>query len=148
MGTNAADESGHSRPNGPPPLPPVRPAGPTMFCAVCRRSMPESAAACPSCGATVVSRDLGQDPFLRMVIPVGRSGLAVAAGYLGLFSLIFFPAPFALGVGLLAIRDLRRHPEKHGMGRAVFGVVMGGLFTLFLLAILVLMAMASASPRR
>lgn len=62
---------------------------------------------------------------LRIVLPVGRSGLAIAAGYLGLFALILIPAPLALAVGLMAIRDLRAHPEKHGMGRAVFAVIAG-----------------------
>lgn len=80
-----------------------------------------------------------------MVLPVGRSALAVAAGYFGLFSLIFFPAPFALLLGILAIRDIRRHPGKHGMGRAIFGVVMGALFTILLIGFLVLMASAAAT---
>ena len=35
----------------------------------------------------------------------------------------------ALVLGILAIRDLKKHPEKHGMGRAVFGLVMGILFS-------------------
>jgi len=68
--------------------------------------------------------------LLRMVVPIGRSWLAIAAGYLGLFALLLVPAPLALIVGVLAILDLRRHPEKHGMGRAVFGVVAGLLGTI------------------
>lgn len=127
----------------PPPLPPPLPTGAMMFCAACRRSMPESASACPSCGAIVASQDLGQDPLMRMVLPVGRSGLAIAAGYLGLVSLIPFVAPVALVVGILALRDLRRHPEKHGRGRAIFGVVMGGIFTILLVAMLLLIGLAA-----
>ena len=44
------------------------------------------------------------------VLPVGRSGWAVAAGYAGLFSVLCFPAPLALLLGIVAIRDIRRHP--------------------------------------
>lgn len=96
---------------------------------------------CAQCGTTVtvtsaespfassVPPDLGQNAVTRMLLPVGRSGLAIAAGYAGLFSLLCFPAPIALILGILAIRDIRRHPEKHGMGRAVFGLVMGILGT-------------------
>jgi sugar phosphate permease len=62
---------------------------------------------------------------MRMLLPIGRSGLAIAAGYLGLFAIILIPAPIALAVGIAAILHLRSHPEKHGMGRAVFGTVMG-----------------------
>ncbi len=45
---------------------------------------------------------------------------------------ILLPAPIALLLGILAIRDIRRSPHKHGMGRAVFGLVMGIIFSLVL----------------
>lgn len=78
-------------------------------------------------------QDIGQDAGMRMLMPVGRSGWAIAAGYLGLISVLVFPAPFAVIAGILAIREMKRDPEKHGMGRAIFGLVMGGLFTLALM---------------
>ncbi|HUY91620.1 MAG TPA: DUF4190 domain-containing protein [Pirellulales bacterium] len=73
------------------------------------------------------SKSLGDDAAIRMLLPVGRSLWAIAAGYFGLFSLICFPAPIAIILGLIAIRDIRKHPEKHGLGRAIFGLVMGVL---------------------
>ena len=80
-----------------------------------------------------VAPRIGDDAGIRMLLPVGRSGLAIAAGYLGLFSLIILPAPIALIVSVLAIRDIRNHRDdphpKHGMGRAIFGLVMGLLGT-------------------
>jgi len=72
------------------------------------------------------------DPTLRWVVPIGRSGLAVAAGYLGLFAVLFIPAPLALGFGIWALVDIRRNPTKLGRGRAIFAIVMGGLFTILL----------------
>jgi hypothetical protein len=69
------------------------------------------------------------DAALAMVLPIGRSGLAIAAGYLGLFSFIPIFAPLALLFGGLAARDLRRHPEKRGWGRVVTAFVMGGAMT-------------------
>lgn len=75
------------------------------------------------------SGGIGADAGMRLLMPVGRSGWAIAAGYLGLFSLIVLPAPVSLVVSLVAIRDIRRSKEsgkpKYGMGRAVFGLVMG-----------------------
>lgn len=68
---------------------------------------------------------MGDDPTMRMLLPVGRSVWAIAAGYLGLLSLLGIFAPPALICGILAIRDIRQHPEKHGLGRAWFGIVMG-----------------------
>jgi Domain of unknown function (DUF4190) len=78
-------------------------------------------------------QDIGQDAGIRMLIPVGLTGWAIASGYLGLISVLLIPAPFALLTGILAIREMRRNPRKHGMGRAIFGIVMGTIFTPVLL---------------
>ncbi len=79
----------------------------------------------------------GDDASLRWILPVGRSGWAIAAGYLGLVAVLFFPAPFALFVGVIAIFDVRAHPDRHGMGRAIFGTAMGAVFTALLLALVI-----------
>src|SRR5688500_3456530 len=49
----------------------------------------------------------GEDPSLRWILPVGRSGMAIAAGYLGLISVLAVPGPIALIVSLVAISDLK-----------------------------------------
>ncbi len=63
-------------------------------------------------------------------VPAGWSGWAVAAGYLGLLSLLGYPAIVSLIVGMIALRDLRKHPQKQGRRRAWFGLVMGALGTI------------------
>jgi hypothetical protein len=85
-------------------------------------------------------KSLGDDAAIRLLLPVGRSLWAIAAGYLGLFSVLFCPAPIAVLVSLVAIWDLRRHPEKHGWGRAIFGLVMGVLGSIGLVFGIVLSA--------
>jgi Domain of unknown function (DUF4190)/zinc-ribbon domain len=70
--------------------------------------------------------------LMRMLLPVGRSGWAIAAGYAGLFGVTVVLAPVALILGVYALVDLRRHPEKHGMGRTIFAIVVGLLGTGFL----------------
>lgn len=72
------------------------------------------------------------DHALSMVLPLNRSGWAIAAGYLALFSVLCLPAPFALFCGIMALRDLKRQPHLQGAGRAWFGIVMGAIGTLFL----------------
>jgi len=63
-------------------------------------------------------------------VPAGWSGWAVASGYLGLLSILGYPAVVSLIVSLIALRDLRKHPEKQGARRAWFGLVMGALGTI------------------
>jgi len=64
-----------------------------------------------------------------MLIPVDRSALSIIAGYFGLFSVLCFPAPIALILGLIAMWDIKKsNGKKHGMGRAWFAVVMGVIF--------------------
>ncbi len=83
------------------------------------------------------AQNLGDDAGIRMLLPVGRSGLAIAAGYLGFFSVLLFPAPIALLISILAIFDIKKNEEKHGMGRAVFGLIMGSIFTLGLILFII-----------
>jgi predicted acyltransferase len=78
---------------------------------------------------------------------VGRSGWAIAAGYLGLISVLLLPAPLAVLCGILAIRDIKKHPDRHGMGRAIFGLVLGGLGTILLVAMLVGLMIAGIKGR-
>lgn len=66
-------------------------------------------------------------------LPKPRAPIAVAAGYLGLCSVILLPAPFALGTGLLALKRLKERPDLGGRAGAVFGVVMGSIGTVILL---------------
>jgi hypothetical protein len=75
---------------------------------------------------------------MRAILPVGRSWWAIASGYLALF---IVTAPLAVVTGILAIRDIRRDPHKHGMGRAIFGIVFGGLVTTVFVLLLVGSAM-------
>jgi len=71
------------------------------------------------------------DGAMRWLLPVGRSGFAIAAGYLALCAFIPFAGALALVFAALAIRDLRRHPEKSGWGRVIFALVVGSVSTFF-----------------
>jgi Domain of unknown function (DUF4190) len=107
-----------------------------LFCTACGQEINDKAVVCVHCGvktgrALHAARDPG--PLMRMILPIGRSGFAIAAGYLGLFSVLLVPAPLALLFGILAIMDIKKHKDKHGMGRAVFGIVMGAVFTIVLI---------------
>jgi hypothetical protein len=72
-----------------------------------------------------------------MLLPVGRSPLSIVAGYVGLLSILLVFAPVALALGILALRQLQRTPGLYGRGRAIFAIVMGGVFTVVLIAVLV-----------
>lgn len=125
-----------------------QPGQPTVFCTQCGAQMGMADSACARCGWKVPRKPTpGDDPGMRMLLPVGRSPLAIVSGYLGLISILLIPAPFALLTGILAMMDIKKHPEKHGMGRAIFGMVMGGLFSLALLMVFLTMLSQSLAPR-
>ncbi|HEY2743280.1 MAG TPA: DUF4339 domain-containing protein [Polyangia bacterium] len=64
-----------------------------------------------------------KDEALAYVLPIGRSGWAIAAGYVGLLSLIPIVSYAGVIVSLIAARDLKAHPEKRGWGRVITGLV-------------------------
>jgi len=80
---------------------------------------------------------MGADPAMRWVLPVGRSPWAIAAGYLGLFSLLLVFGPFAVLTGVLALRQMKRNPRLPGKGRALFGIIAGSIATVVLVLLLV-----------
>jgi hypothetical protein len=98
----------------------------------------------PSRPAATAATDIEQDAGMRMLLPVGRSVWAIIAGYFGLFAVLMVPAPIALALGIIAVIDIKRHPDRHGLGRAIFAIIMGVLFT----APLVLMAIALIADAR
>ena len=63
------------------------------------------------------------DP-LHWLLPVGRSWQSIAAGYVGLFSLVIWPlAPVAIWFGIWALTRARQ--GGHGRGRAVSALITG-----------------------
>ncbi len=101
-----------------------------MFCPQCAAPLVDGMDHCQKCGFYLeLPQRSEHDSGMRMLLPVGRSVWAILAGYLGLLSPVLIPAPFALGCGIMAVIDIRKHPQRRGMGRAVFGIVMGALGT-------------------
>jgi uncharacterized protein DUF2510/uncharacterized protein DUF4190 len=99
---------------------------------------PAAWAPTPYGGPPVPPAALGAHPGdpVHWLVPTGRNWQSIAAGYLGLFSILLFPAPFAVALGVWALRVSQRD-GSHGRGRAVFGIITGGLGTLGLLATVV-----------
>lgn len=117
------------------------------YCQHCGAHLLNDNAICTQCGCrnkiVLQNPDLADSNLARLALPVGRTPLSIIAGYLGLLSFTFILAPISLIVGILAIRDLKAHPNKHGLGRAWFGTIMGGIFTI--IAIICLIASTCSS---
>jgi Domain of unknown function (DUF4190)/zinc-ribbon domain len=121
-----------------------------MYCPHCGTQNLDAANLCIRCGGQIQTArraSIEDDPSMRILLPIGRSPYAIAAGYAGLFAVIPFLAPIALVLGILAIRHIKRDPKLHGLGRAWFGLVMGILGTLPLLLIVVLLIAESLRGR-
>ena len=116
-------------------------------CPYCAERIDARYATCPYCDADLrepvraPSYSGAESAGMRMLLPVGRSGWAIAAGYFGLISVMMFPAPIAVVLSIVAFSHLKKNPKLHGMGRAVFGLVMGLLGTAALALFIVVMQM-------
>ena len=116
-----------------------------MYCWKCGAPNEDAATNCAACGQSLKSPPpppstprIDDSAFARIALPVGRSGLAVAAGYIGLFALFIFPlAPVSLLFGILALRGIRLHPGTLGKGRAWFAIVVGAFWILIFLVVVV-----------
>ncbi len=118
-----------------------------MFCKHCGAQICDEAVICVNCGCKVISPKSAaaidrNDAALRMVVPIGCSGWAIVAGYLGLLSLLPVFGVAACVFGLLALNDIKKHPDKHGKGRAWFGIIMGGITTPLYLFIFIIVGFA------
>ncbi len=77
-----------------------------------------------------------ENPYAATYVPDEESQLpkmsplARAAGCLGVLSVFIIFAPFAILTGIYVLKDIRENPQRKGTGRAIFGIVMGTIFTL------------------
>ncbi len=110
-----------------------------MFCPKCGEPTKDNAATCLKCGYVMPVTPTGSDN-LTGILPTHTSGWAIAAGYLGLFSLIGIGGPFALVCGIMALKSLKKTPGLRGHVRAWIGIILGALGSVFLAFIVVAMA--------
>ncbi len=99
------------------------------YAAVGASVQPGTTLVAPHPVASTPSREHSADRAVAWLIPVGRTGLSIAAGYAGIVALLcFYAGPVALVLGILALRGLRGSPLR-GKGRAWFAVVVGVIGT-------------------
>jgi hypothetical protein len=121
--------------------PPVAQPGPRytprMFCPGCGAEVVSVALACPRCGRDGAGS--GPPPLPRRTPTTTefffpKNGPALAAYYLGVFSLIpavgLVTGILAVVFGVKGLHLQREHPEARGGAHAWTGIVLGGLFAL------------------
>ncbi len=111
-----------------------------MFCPNCASQNNDDTEICVNCGSNLKNPiqilEKNEQISLSSVVPVGRTGLSIVAGYLGLCAIIPILAPFSLIVSIIALQKLKNSPRKLGKDRAIFGLIMGILGTAALIYLL------------
>jgi Domain of unknown function (DUF4190) len=124
-------------------------------CPFCDKPVSKTAERCRHCGKELYEEideprprqggDASLEEGLKWLLPISRSGWAIAAGYLGLFAIVpvlgLIFGLLAILCGVLGIREMKRKPRLSGQGRAIFGIIMGSLsFILHVIAIVGIVA--------
>ena len=102
---------------------------------------PRAPGVVPAQSAVPPAQSAAPNAVLALVVPIGLSGWAILAGYLGLFSVLILPAPFAILCGVLALKDIRQNPHKLGLVRAWFGIIAGSFCLLFIVGVFIIAAL-------
>lgn len=108
---------------------------------LCGHAIGAHHAPCPACGAQLQGLDvacrrcgaLTTDSIERGSIEV-RNGFAFASMFVGFAPIL---APVAIGLGIVALRQLGRNPMQVGRGYAVAGITMGSMWLLLVVGGLV-----------
>jgi hypothetical protein len=121
----------------PPPAATAPPVGGVMYCLACGQRNDTNNFRCSSCGAylhpqpqaPVAMAPDNSTAVLGLIVPIGVSGWAIVASYLGCLSIFLLPAPLAIIAGFGALSHLKKNPSLSGQARAIFAIVMGALMT-------------------
>jgi hypothetical protein len=91
------------------------------------------------------------DDAVSTIIPY-KNGMALAAYYVGVFSLIpclaLILGPLGIIFGIVGLNRVKANPEVKGTGHAIAGIVLGGLTTLANVVVIVLIVVGAFAGRR
>jgi hypothetical protein len=121
-----------------------------MYCPKCGTENHDNNFKCTRCGEflhpTAPPIVISSDETMGGMMPT-KNGPALAAYYLGVFSLIpILGIPLGIAafiLGIKGVRKVRDHPEVKGKVHAWVGIIAGGFFSLLYLILLGLMVVLS-----
>jgi uncharacterized protein DUF4190/zinc ribbon protein len=112
-----------------------------MYCTHCGTEVSSNANFCTACGIATSYKPKSVNELegeLKYLLPMATPITAVIAGYLGLFSILFLPAPFAIIFGCIGLHQIKKSDDLYGKGRCWTGIILGSACTLLAVALFLL----------
>lgn len=112
-----------------------------MYCTTCGTQLVNDASPCNTCRNTQTQnpKPLSQiEGELKYLLPMGTPPIPLIAGYLGLFSVLIIPAPFALLFGIFGLKQLKKRDHSYGYGRCWTAIILGSIFTILPIVLLLI----------
>lgn len=80
------------------------------------------------------------------MIPVNQSGWAIAAGYMGLLSLVVpLLGLLAIAAGVMGLIAIKKRPGLGGSYRAIIGIVLGAISSLYMVPMVIVMILGAVA---
>ena len=115
-----------------------------MACAKCGSDLPDGELVCSVCGMVANENEIKEPSFGQTVQQnITKSLWGIAARGFACLSIFLIPAPLAIFFGIMALKEIKKYPQRRGKISAWAGIICGSIGTLLLITVIIASAFGS-----